>query len=362
MSAQVRVKVDRLHQFVMKVLQTLDVPVADARITADVLLSADRRGIQSHGVARLKRYVDGIQKGIIRPQPEIRTVRETPVSLVIDGGGGLGHVIAYRTMQRCIAKAKDGYLCLATIRNSNHFGIAGFYALMALAEDLMGISMTNSAPMVVPTFARDAVIGTNPIAVGVPGKEEKAFFLDMATSTATRGKLEDYARKEAPIPESWACNEEGRPEKRAPHVLQNMLDRVGGGLFPLGGDGELGGGHKGYGLSALVDVFSGVLSGGAVGLDVYGKKGQPAEVCHFLGAIDPEIFIGREEIQNKIDYFMEMLRGAPRAGGQKRIFVAGEKEFEAEERNREVVPLQPKVYDNLSRIAGESGTEFNIRV
>lgn len=327
----------------------------DARITAEVLLSADRRGIGSHGVARLKRYVDGIKNGVIRTHPDVKTVRETPVSLVIDGDGGMGQPLTYRAMQRCLEKARTNFMCFATIRNSNHYGIAGYYVLMALAEGMIGISLTNTTPLVVPTFGRNVTIGTNPIAIGFPGKNEKPFLLDMATSTVPRGKLEVYARREEPIPDCWACDASGQPSTNAAALLDDMIKRRGGGLLPLGGGDEMTGGHKGYGLSAMVDILCGVLSGGMVGPEVAVSDNAPAGVAHFIGVINPAAFLGADEIGKGLDAYVRTLRNADKAEGQERIYIAGEKEYNFEVKYREFVPLQKKVFEILNKIGDEIG-------
>jgi len=327
----------------------------DARITADVLISADRRGIGSHGVARLKRYIDGIKDGVIRLHPTVKTIRETPVSLVIDGDGGIGQPIAYHAMQKCIEKARTSYVCFAAIRNSNHFGIAGYYVLMALAQDMIGITLTNATPLVVPTFGRNAAIGTNPIAIGFPGKKERPFLLDMATSTVTRGKLEVYARRDEPIPDCWACDESGQPANDAANSLDNIVNRRLGGLLPLGGGSELTGGHKGYGLSAVVDILCGVLSAGLVGTAIAHHPNAPAGISHFIGAINPAAFLGTDALEYGIDDYIRMLRNAEKARGQKRIYVAGEKEFSAEDKYREFVSLEKKVFQTLNLIGAEAG-------
>ena len=327
----------------------------DARITADVLICADRRGIDSHGVARLKRYVDGIRNGIIRVNPAVRTIQETPVSLVIDGDGGMGQPIAYHAMQKCIEKARTGYMCFAAIRNSNHYGIAGYYVLMALAEGMIGISLTNTTPLVVPTFGRNVTIGTNPIAVGFPGKNERPFLLDMATSTVSRGKLEVYARKEQPIPDCWACDQAGQPSTDAAALLENMIKRQGGGLLPLGGGSELTGGHKGYCLSAMVDIFCGGLSAGMVGPQVARNDNAPAGVTHFIGAINPSAFLGADSLGENIDEYIRILKKADKAEGQDQIYVAGEKEYIAAEKYQKFVPLQKKVFQTLNEIGDAIG-------
>jgi len=358
MKQRVFVKTKELEDFTISILRNHGLNKNDSVITASVLLSADRRGIESHGVARLKRYVDGIKSGIIKLSSEVKTIVETPVSLVIDGGGGMGQPIAYNAMKKCMEKAKSNMMCFASIRNSNHYGIAGYYTLMALEENMIGISLTNSAPLVVPTYAKDAVIGTNPISIGIPAEKQRPFLLDMATSTIPRGKLEVYSRTEEPIPDSWATDESGIPTDNSLKVLDNLLNRKGGGLLPLGGGTEMTGGHKGYGLGAVVDIFSGVLSSGAFGKEVYGKKGEPPEVAHFLGVINPEAFMGKEEITKNMDAYIEMLKGSNKAEGQDRIFVAGEKEYAANEKNSVKLSIQSKVFDILN----ELGEEFNIKL
>lgn len=353
-SDQVTVKTDELFEFVKQTLTHAGLSGEDACITATVLLTSDQRGIASHGVARLKRYLDAIENGVIIPDARFEIVKETPVSMVVDGHGGMGAVVAYKTMKRCIEKAKDGYLCFASVRNSNHYGIAGFYALMALKEDLIGFSTTNSAPLVVPTFAKDAVIGTNPISIGFPGKNS-SFLLDMATSTVPRGKLEVYARSEKEIPLVWATDEQGGPTTDAKKVLENVLHRKGGGLLPLGGSEERTGGHKGYGLSVMVDLLTGGLSDGAMATEVYGKKNHPSGVCHFFGVIDPDAFCGLERIENQVDTILSLLKGLSSTNGNDQVFVAGEKEFLAEKKFEKEVVLQKKVFETLQDIGSDVG-------
>jgi LDH2 family malate/lactate/ureidoglycolate dehydrogenase len=349
------VKTPELQDFVVKILRQNSLEKRQAEITADVLVCADRRGINSHGVARLKRYIDGLKDGTIRLNPNVRIIKETPVSLVIDGDGGMGQPIAFDAMTKCIEKAKHSFICFASIRNSNHYGIAGYYTLMALKENLIGISLTNTAPLVVPTFGKEVAIGTNPISIGIPAKDDKPFLLDMATSTVPRGKIEVYARKEAEIPDCWACDEIGEPSRNASHILDNLINRRGGGLLPLGGGKELTGGHKGYGLSAAVDIFCSVLSSGFVGTEVYGQKGKPAGVTHFLGAINPEAFVGSDEVRENMTHYIRMLKEAEKAEGQSRIYIHGEKEFEAEERNREKISLERTVFEMLNLLGKPFG-------
>ena len=358
MAERITVKTQELKTLVIRIFENVGLSSEDAEVTAEVLLCGDRRGIESHGVARLKRYVDGIKNGIMKTSPDIKTIVETPVSLVIDGDGGMGQVVGHFAMQRCIQKAKENYMCFAAVRNSNHYGIAGYYALTALTENLIGVSFTNSAPLVVPTYGKDAVLGTNPISFGFPTRNEKPYLLDMATSTVPRGKLEVKARLNEPIPNTWATDSQGEPTTDAHLVLENLLERKGGGLLPIGGAGEENGGHKGFGLAAIVDIFTGVLSGGAVGTDVYGKKGKPAEVAHFFGAINPAAFLGEDALKDKMDYFINMLKTSHLADQESRIYVAGEKEYEKAQSHQEKLTLNPTVFETINEIGKEYGLEL----
>jgi L-2-hydroxycarboxylate dehydrogenase (NAD+) len=354
-----------LKNFCVRVLQELDVPEEDALITADVLVAADLRGVDSHGVARLRRYVNGLRDGMMIAQPEVQVVTETPTTALIDAGAGLGQPVSYRAMEQAIQKARDLGSGFATVRNSNHYGIAGYYAMMALEHDCIGISMTNAAVLVVPTFGRDAMLGTNPIAVAAPAGQESAFVLDMATSTVPRGKLEVYDRLEKPLPMGWATDETGTPTDDAAQVLENFRQRAGGGLLPLGGAGELLGGHKGYGLSLWVDVFCAVLSGAAYANTVYPKtpdgKPLPSKIGHFFGAWRVDGFRPVGEFKVAMDDLQQRLRNTPKAEGEDRIYIHGEKEHEeAERRSREGIPLSPKVAADLRAIGEELGVEYDL--
>lgn len=355
---RVKVNTRELRRFVVRVLIASGLNEKDAKISTSAILCGDRRGIESHGVARLKRYVDGIKSGIINLDAEIKILNETPVTLLIDGDGGMGHVVGHFAMKRCIEKAKENFLCMAAVRNSNHYGIAGFYSLMAMNKGYIGFSMTNSAPLMVPTFGKNALLGTNPISVSVPSGEERPFLLDMATSTVPRGKLEVYARADQEIPNSWATDENGNDTNDPKRVLQNLAERNGGGLLPLGGAGMEHGGHKGYGLAVLVEILCGVLSGGAVGKDVYGKKGQPPEVSHFFCAVNPAGFAGLDAVKERMDYLANMLRDSEKAEAEDRIYIAGETEMENTEKTRDSLTLQKKVFHTLNEIGKEHNLEL----
>jgi L-2-hydroxycarboxylate dehydrogenase (NAD+) len=357
------VRADELRTFCQRVFEKMGVSAVDATITADVLVAANLRGVDSHGVARVRRYVNGLRDGMMIAHPEVQVVTETPATALIDAGAGLGQPVSYRAMEKAIQKAVDVGAGFVTVCNSNHYGIAGYYSMMALEHDCIGISMTNAAVLVVPTFGRDSMLGTNPISVAAPAGQERPFVLDMATSTVPRGKLEVYERLEKPLPLGWATDETGEPTTDAGCVLENFKQRTGGGLLPLGGAGELLGGHKGYGLALMVDVLCAALSGAAYADLVYPKtpdgKPLPSEIGHFFGAWRVDAFRPAEEFKAAMDDLQRRLKDAPKAEGQTRIYIHGEKEYEETERRlKDGITLNPKVAADLRAIAGELGMEY----
>jgi LDH2 family malate/lactate/ureidoglycolate dehydrogenase len=222
----------------------------EAAIITDVLLTSDLYGIESHGMQRMVRYHKGIRSGMIHPEAKPEVVFETPVSAVIDGHDGMGQLIGHKAMEMAIEKAKKCGVGIVTVRNSNHYGIAGYYAKMACKEGLMGFSCTNSEAIMVPTFGRKAMLGSNPIACAFPA-DPYDFFFDASTTVVTRGKLEMYNKAEKPLPEGWALNKDGHASTNAPEVLANIVSKAGGGIMPLGGNKELTGSHKGYGYGMI---------------------------------------------------------------------------------------------------------------
>jgi L-2-hydroxycarboxylate dehydrogenase (NAD+) len=354
-----------LTSFCQEVFIKMGVPADDAWTTADVLVKADLRGIDSHGVARLRRYYTGLKNGVMVPRPEIKIVRETPVTALLDGGAALGQVAGLKGMKMAITKAQQNGVGFVTVRNSNHYGIAGYYAMMALEHDFIGISLTNSDAYVVPTFGREVMLGTNPISVCVPALKERPFVLDMSTAVATLGKLEVYSRLGKKLPLGWATDEKGQSCDDPVRVLNNIRSRAGGGILPLGGEGEEFGGHKGYGLDLLVDILCGVLSGSGYLNLLYPKtpegKPLPSLVAHFFGAIRIDFFRPLEEFKSDMDDLIRRLKNSAKAEGKERIFIHGEKEFELEEKyRREGIPLYYKVYEDLKAIATEVGVPFKI--
>lgn len=350
-----RVNHEALRQVVCHVFQKLGVPHIDACVTAGVLVAADLRGAESHGVARLPRYVNGLRSGLIQPVASVRVITESPASLVVDGGAGLGQVVGKRAMELCIEKAEAVGCAMVAVRNSNHYGIAGYYAMMALQHNMIGFSFTNSRPLAVPTFGRSAIIGTNPIAVAVPCKRERPFVLDMATTTVPIGKIEVAQRHGRRIPLGWAVDKAGVPTGDPAAVLD------GGGLLPLGGTAE-NAGYKGYGLSVLLDILCGALSGAAIsafiGTPGPDGKARPSNVGHFFMALRIDTFRPVDAFKVEMDALIRTLRDSPKAEGESHIYVAGEKECALEEQyRREGIPLYSKVAATVRQIAGEVGVE-----
>ena len=353
-----------LEAFVVRVLEHYGVPASEAGVTARVLVAADVRGIASHGVARLGRYIKGLEAGYIRSGVTFLIEEPAPALAAIDARNGIGQVVSELAMEMAIAKARANGIGAVTVRNSNHFGIAGYYVQKAIDAGMVGLSLTNAAPLVVPTHGADAVLGTNPIAFGAPGGR-LPFLLDMATSVVPRGKLEVADRNRKQIPVGWAVDETGYDSRNPGHVLANMLARVGGGILPLGGRGEMYSGYKGYGLALMVDVLCGVLSGSAFGWDVdnVGRPVAPGEIAaprvgHFFLALDIARFMPLDEFRGRLDRLFAMLKESKKALDQTVIYVHGEKEaMRASLHERGGVPLADNVFDALRRIAAACGIE-----
>jgi LDH2 family malate/lactate/ureidoglycolate dehydrogenase len=352
-----KINVNDLKNFVQNCFIKSGVSREDAEITTNVLVESDQRGISSHGVARLQRYIDGIKNGVMIPDADFEIVKETPNTLLVSGNDGLGQPVSYKVMKLVIEKAKKNNIAIAAIRNSNHYGIAGYYSLMALQENLIGLSMTNSFPLVVPTFGKNALFGTNPISISAPSDKEIPFVLDMATSTVPRGKLEVYERQNKELPDSWATDSQGHPTHDPALVLNNLKNKLGGGLIPLGGAKEETSGYKGYGMGMIVEVLTGILSGGAFGPFVYGKKGEPANVCHFLGAVNIEAFISLNEFTTALDSMINILHNSEKADGENRIYIHGEKEHYLKLQQLEEVNITETVITNIKEVGKSLGVE-----
>ncbi|HYZ15415.1 MAG TPA: Ldh family oxidoreductase [Candidatus Acidoferrum sp.] len=345
-----------LKKFVSSVLEKVGVTPEDAAIVADVLVEADLRGVESHGVARLESYyVSRLRNGQMEAKPTVTTLRETPTSLLVDAGNGLGHPVAKRTMEKVLAKAAEMGAAFGAVRNSNHYGIAGYYAMLGLDKDMIGIASTNTVRYGAPTFGRDMLLGTNPLAFAIPANKEPAFVLDFATTTVPRGKLEVYNRKEKKLNPGWAIDAEG-------HETLDPQTALKGALLPLGGYGVDNGGHKGYGLGLLVEILNGVLAGGAFGLNLpLPTDGpRPGAISHFFAAFKIDGFRDPAEFRADMDIELRAFKDSAKAPGHDRIYVAGEIEHEKTLYNRKHgVPVHVKVWDGLEKLAGELGVPFD---
>ena len=352
---------ERLHEFCRRVFEYFDVPASDARLAADVLASADLRGIDSHGVARLKTYYDLLQQGRINPRPMVKVVRHTLSTATVDGDNGLGLVVGPKANRIAIAKAEQSGSGWVSVRNTNHYGIAGYYVLEALKHDVIGIAMTNTTSIVAPLWGKARMLGTNPLAIAFPGMEEPPIVIDMSTSAVAYGKIEIARRRGEPIPEGWAIDGDGNDTTNPDDMVE------GGALLPLGRTRELGG-HKGYGLGAMVDILSCVLSGAnwgpfappfALGQEIP-ERSVGEGIGHFFGALRIAGFIDPDEFKRQIDDWIRTFRGTAPAPGTDGPLIHGDPEREAEEiRRREGVPLLQPVVDDLQVIAKETGIPFD---
>ena len=358
------IPVDTLIRFMQEVFMKLGVPEEDARICADVLIASDLRGIDSHGVGRLKMYYDRIKDGIQFSKTNFQIVKETTTTATVDGGHGMGHVIGYRAMEMAIKKAKAYGLGAVAVRNSTHYGIAGYYVLMAIKANMMGLTVTNARPSIAPTFGVEPMLGTNPVTFGAPSDLAFPFVIDCATSITQRGKIEYLDRAEQPTPEGWAIDQDGNPHTDTQKLLKDLVvDQAA--LLPLGGAGELLGGHKGYGYGTMVEILSAALQDGSylkalLGFDEQRKK-VPYKLGHFFLAINIENFIDVATCKRIIGEIMRGLQNSRKAPGQSRIYVAGEKEYEMEQiRRKEGIPANQNLQKDLRTMQQALGlTEYN---
>ena len=351
----------QLYAFVLNVFLQMGCSNEDASLATSVLLAADLRGIDSHGIARLVGYVRLWEAGRINPTPNIQIIHETPSTAVVDGDKGLGLVVAPKAMQIAMDKAKLVGTGWVSVKNSNHFGIAGYHAMMALSQDMIGMAMTNASALVAPTYAAEKMLGTNPIAVAVPAGNEAPFVADFATTTAANGKLEIAQRKNEPIPKGWAQDANGNASNDA-HILKQ-----GGALLPLGSEKELGS-HKGYALGSIVDIFSAVLSGASFGpwappfpAYVPMPENMPGEgLGHFLGAMRIDAFRPSSDFKSNMDIWLNRFRNAKPAQGHDKVYVAGDIERTMEgERMKNGIPLVVDVVRDLTDLASKFDLPFN---
>ena len=352
--------IEALREFCTRVFLHFGVAKNDAMQAAEVLASADLRGIDSHGVARLHSYFDMLGEGRINPKPELKVVRSTLSTATVDGDNGLGLVVgpqANRIAMDMAEKAGSGWV---SVRNTNHYGIAGYYVLKALERDLIGWAMTNSTMLVAPLWGAERMLGTNPIAIAFPGKEEPPIVIDMATSAAAYGKIEIARRRGEPIPEGWAIDSEGCPTTNPDHMVD------GGALLPLGSDRDRGG-HKGYGLAIMVDVLCGALSGANWGpfappfalRQEIPKRSVGKGIGHFFGAMRIDGFMDGDSFKRQIDDYIRVFRATKPAPGTNGPLIPGDPEREMEQvRRKKGVPLVLPVLEELRDISRKTGIPF----
>jgi len=346
---------ENLRKLCEEILLSENFNIEAAHEIVDVLLEADLRGIPSHGVARLGRYIKERDSGNILLDSKPSIVHDTPISATIDGNGGPGQCVSNYAMDLAITKAKKSMIGLVSVRNSNHYGISAYYSEKALSEKMIGIAMTNSYPLVVPTFGKEAILGTNPFSVAIPGSK-KDFILDMATSVVTRGKLEVYDRLGRDIPNGWAVDETGSSTTSPRRVLNNFNNRNPGGILPLGGSDEDFGGHKGFGMALLVDLLSAGLSLGTWSAKTYSSS--QAGVCHFFGCLDLKLFGEASHLVRHMERIVDEIVSSDKAKGHEKIYYHGEKEALARKRSLESgIELDNKTKLLLTTLAEKHGIQ-----
>jgi LDH2 family malate/lactate/ureidoglycolate dehydrogenase len=353
--------IETLREFSTRVFRHFDVPKEDAMQAADVLACADLRGIDSHGVARLHTYFDLLSEGLINPRPQVKTVRSTLSTATLDGHNGLGLVVGPQANRFAMDMAENAGSGWVSVCNTNHFGIAGYYVLQSLERDQIGWAMTNSTGIVAPLWGMERMLGTNPIAIAFPGKEEPPIVIDMATCAAAYGKIEMARRKGEAIPAGWAIDNQGR-------VTTNPDDAVNGGaLLPLGSDRERGG-HKGYALAIMVDMLSAVLSGSNWGpfappfalRQEIPKRSVGNGLGHFFGAMRIDGFMDVESFKRQVDDYIRVFRATKPAPGTRGPLIPGDPEREAEKLRREKgVPLILPIIEDLRDISRKTGIPFD---
>ncbi len=346
-----------LKNFIQDVFVALGVSREDAVICSDVIIESDLRGIESHGIGRLRYYYNRMISGQHQVETNFEIIKESPTTALVDGNHGLGMIIGTRSMRMAIEKARQYGMGSVAVRNSTHFGIAGYYPLMAIKEGMIGFTVTNARPSTSPTFGVQPLLGTNPIAFGAPSDENFPFLYDGATPITQRGKIEVYAREEKTVPQGWIIDEKNQT-LTDPNEILGLLTKGAASFLPLGGSGETLGGHKGYGLATMVEILSASLQNGAFltdlsGVDESGKV-RPFRVGHFFMAINVESFISLDQFRKTTGEILRTLRNSKKAPGQSRIYTAGEKEYENERLVLEQgIPIVPNLQKDLMFLQNE---------
>ncbi|WP_409227564.1 Ldh family oxidoreductase [Gudongella sp. SC589] len=330
----------------------------ESEIITDVILLSDLYGIESHGVQRMAMYHRGIKSGMMKVENQPEVVFETPVSATIDAKSAMGQLAAHKGMELAIEKAQKSGMGMVVVRNSNHFGIAGYYAKMASDKGLLGLAFTNSGAIMVPTYGRMPMIGSNPIALAMPA-DPYDFLFDASTTVVTHGKLEVYKKLDKPMPEGWTIDENGEGTVEAAKVIDNIAGRKGGGILPIGGSQETSGGHKGYGYGMMAEIFSSIMSMGLT--SNYCLRDGVDGCSHGFLAIDPGIFGDREEIKKHLSAYLEEIRGSEKAEGAERIYTHGEKEAEAlKDRMEKGILLNGGTLEEIRDICKELDIDFKL--
>lgn len=349
-----RVDYNALRDFCIAAFQGYRFTREESQTITDVLLEADLSGIESHGIQRMIRYHREITDGLVKQDAKPEIVKETPISALIEGHDAMGQLLGVQAMELAIQKARTSGFGMVTVRNSNHYGIAAYYARMAVKEGMIGMSMTNTEAIMVPTFGKQAMLGTNPIAFAMPAKPTD-FVFDAATTVVPRGKLEVYAKRGDSLPIGWALDETGHDSDETARVLDNIIHKTGGGILPLGGFGEKTSGYKGYGFAMLCEIATAILSGGTTSNYIYKTPGR-SNIAHCFIALDYGIFGDKESIEASLSQFMQEIRDSALADGCQRIYLHGEKEAESRVRVlKEGVLLNEKTYDELRMIGEYTG-------
>ena len=354
---------DLITNFVTDAFIGYGIPAQDAKICTDVLLESDRRGIESHGCNRFKPiYLDRIKAGIQNPVTQFEILKETPTTAVVDGHNGMGQVIGHRAMQMAIDKAKAYGMGMVAVRNSCHYGIAGYYATMATKAGCIGITGTNARPSIAPTFGVENMMGTNPLTFSLPTDEDFPFCIDCATSIVQRGKIEYYARQGKPTPAGMVVGHDGKTMTDSEEILRALVAGEAA-LAPLGGVGEELAGYKGYGYAAVVEILSAALSGGQFmkALTGVAPDGSPQmyHLGHFFFVVDPEAFMGVDVFRKTAGDICRALRASEKAPGEDRIYTAGEKEYLVWlDRKDKGVPVGESVQRELTAVRDELGLEY----
>jgi len=345
-SGSVRIQAGAARRLVRDLFLSVDVPSDDSELISEVLVSADLRGIRSHGLARIPYFLVRLQRGVIVPRPELRFTARTSTTAHLDAGNGIGIVAADRAMAEAIDMAARHGTGFVVVKDSSHFGYAGIWAERAMREGFIGISMSNSGGRVAPTFGAASILGTNPLAVAIPG-ERTDFYLDMATSTVAVGKVETALREGREPPRGWVSS------SQPPLLDDNGVLSFDSPLLPLGGEGTEGGGHKGYGLALMVELLCGALGGTSFEARIAGAAGESAPAMgHLMGAIQIDGFRPLADVQADMESTFELIRGSGKAPGHDRIYIHGEPEAQAEQSHlRDGIPVSPAVMEQLDRWA-----------